>query len=49
MTKNFFLSKEKALQRKKPNQRVVKRKLKNGRIMFILRKKRFRKKQLKIK
>ncbi len=49
MTKRFFLSKEKALQRKKSDQRVVKRKLKNGRIMFVLRRKRLPKRQQKKK
>lgn len=47
MTKKFFLSKEKAFQMKKANQRVVKRRLKNGKIMFVLRRKRLFKKQLK--
>jgi len=49
MTNRFFLSREKALQMKKLNQRVVRRKLKNGRIMFILRRKRSIKKKKKKK
>jgi hypothetical protein len=40
MSKKFYFTKEIALQKRKQGQRVVRRKLKNGRSIFILRRSR---------
>ena len=40
MNSKLFTSKSKAFQKIRPNQRLVKRKLKNGKVVFTLRRKR---------